>query len=200
MATPQTSTLEQRKQLAERLPLPSILEIGPSRTKPKRNVQKAIKKLIAEVQADESLVCDHAGSSRLVFTSAESNAVYKIPYSAYDVKLSQMEVWYYEQDAFGYPVVPCRLIWTKTGVPVVVMEKVTVQGDSWNKPAWGSYVDHGQIARSELLEGTWAAYDAGWPTTNKLSFLGIETFLRGEYKRLARKNRSLAQSRFRLFA
>ena len=110
-----------------------------------------------------------SGTTRQVFTFAGSNSVFKLPSGMTGIRCNQIEVAYYEQNGFyGHPVVPCRLLWTDYGLPIVVMEKVDVH-EYWttnnDKPAWGYNNDGGQVARSTLLGGQWAAFDATYPLT-----------------------------------
>lgn len=108
-----------------------------------------------------------SGLTRAAFTFAESNSVFKVPLNMPAARMSQLEVAYYEQGAFyGRPVVPCRLLWLATGFPIVVMEKVdTSEYKKSGGPGWGYNNDGGQIARSPMLGGEWAAYDATFPLT-----------------------------------
>lgn len=107
------------------------------------------------------------GGSRDVFTVPGANSVFKIPLNtARDSKINQLEATYYQQGCFyGHPVVPCLLFWTPTGIPVVVMEKVTIVREHEDAPHWAKNIDCEQVAYSPLL-GRWACYDAGWPTYN----------------------------------
>lgn len=108
------------------------------------------------------------GTTRFVFSEEGANSVIKIADNREAARLNQLEVAYYERAAFyGYPVVPCRLVWLPTGMPAVIMEKVdTDDYDKLEAPRWGIQNDGGQVAISTMLGGVWAAYDATYPMTD----------------------------------
>lgn len=79
------------------------------------------------------------------------------------------EVAAYETGQYAGPVVPCRIAWHESGVPLVVMEAVDVDGaDETSLPAWAYDIDSWQVAWSDLL-GCLACYDAGYPVYNMLT-------------------------------
>jgi hypothetical protein len=140
------------------------------------------------------------GGHRRAYREPGSSAVFKLPQPAewmtsvcedgiemlVEATMANfLEVAYYEQDAYcGLQVAPCRIVWERTGIPVVIMEYLTRPSDQ-AMPAWAEHADGGQAGWSELL-GSWAAYDAGIPPRNSEDWeqLGFEEALRLHYAQL----------------
>lgn len=77
------------------------------------------------------------------------------------------EVWSYEVGAMRMPLAPCRLAWHKSGIPIVVMERLSQRKKNGrpegpDEDAWNEEYEQCQFGWSALL-GSWAGYDAGLP-------------------------------------
>lgn len=80
------------------------------------------------------------------------------------------EVMAYEDNTHGHPVMPCRLVWHESGLPIVVMERLSPEPADQPYDVPGEMkraFDGGQIGWSALL-GTWAGFDAGFPPNGSL--------------------------------
>lgn len=102
------------------------------------------------------------------------NLVYKVPNpdhaeayggihcSLYEVRCYETGGWTSRQGA-RFPVVPCRIAWHESGLPVVVMERVEIhaeEDDVDGFPQWAGVIDKNQVGWSASM-GAWAIYDAG---------------------------------------
>jgi hypothetical protein len=112
-----------------------------------------------------------------------SSVVVKVPYEHWDVvngywgkgpgaltvdvnMLANLnEVIAYEHEAIGYAVMPCRLVWHESGLPIVLMERNSrcPEGE-WEKIDRGMVdaFDGAQVSWSRL-RGCLAGFDAGFP-------------------------------------
>ena len=60
----------------------------------------------------------------------------------------------------GLPVAPCRMVYSASGVPILIMETVfPMTGQEDDLPEWMTRVDNCQIGRR--ADGSWAIFDAG---------------------------------------
>lgn len=107
-----------------------------------------------------------SGTSREVYIV--DGLIVKLPMQTWDSNNSLLancysnlaEVVAYETGQYVGPIVPCRIVWHVSGIPLVVMEKVNTMAPEGDKPDWAYRVDMYQVAWSELLN-EWACYDAG---------------------------------------
>lgn len=138
--------------------------------------EEAIQAAIAAVEADLKEAAGpsiEGGTSRAIFKT--DGVIVKSPledgnYGALSNCYSNLaEVAAFEHSFYAGQVVPCRTVWHRSGVPLVIMEMVDCRIEfdySVSKredfPAWAYEIDGAQVAWSDLIGG-WACYDAGYP-------------------------------------
>jgi hypothetical protein len=60
----------------------------------------------------------------------------------------------------GLPIAPRRLVWHKSGIPIIVMEKVETDLATETLPPWSQDIDEQQVGR-RTTTGEYVIYDAG---------------------------------------
>jgi hypothetical protein len=148
----------------------------------------ALTEAILDATADIAELHRHLGSGaqRAVYVREDwSSAVYKLPLSRptfhesleAHVAANLQEVWLFEGERlrnFAYSisghecngplelerpeVAPCYVVWHESGIPIVVMERLSPERDH---PDWADHMDGPQGGWSNLLD-EWVLYDAGW--------------------------------------
>jgi hypothetical protein len=134
-------------------------------------------------EADSFMSPDHRRSYRRVMYrsdlySDDPDLVYKLPNTDDDghddnaidgVWSNVYEAGGAAHDAYSGPIAACRIAWHESGVPVVVMERVTLYQFAHEAirrtnpvPGWAREVDGQQIGWSDAA-GAWVIYDAGCP-------------------------------------
>lgn len=122
----------------------------------------------AERQLAKHYECIGSGSQRSVYGRMGHQVVYKLPLDCASeweslpdhVWASLDEVFACEQDAHDAQIAPCRLVWHRSGVPIVVMDRVDeLCSDDIDDELLG-VVDCDQIGWSDLLDRQ-VIYDAG---------------------------------------
>lgn len=139
-----------------------------------QDAERAMAQLVREVWAN--LDRDEGDSGRYRTTWLLDETVIKIPTTGdgWDIRggacSSLLEVHQYESggydDGYGklHEIVPCRIVWHESGLPIVIMERIEAhwpdgKGCQW-RPDWTDIVDNGQVGYNERTR-SWQIYDAG---------------------------------------
>jgi hypothetical protein len=100
------------------------------------------------------------GRNRLVFLDGNHNVVIKVPSNTHGIDDNYYE--YKNQNdskRIGDRAKNRILVMPKTGIPILVMEKLNLSVSDQERPDWASYYDCSQVGRDR--RGRFKAYDYG---------------------------------------